>query len=337
MKEEINLRATTAISAINLSKTSIQERITGVTRTNAKNFHKIQRAEVLLQKLECIGCQKTHTKKDHCERHMRQCSHVDKTKIPQTQFLIEQKQLEQCSYLSMKIKKNDEDPNVKEIKIPEYIYEVKCGYICKKWQDYYKENLAQGRPINLCVDARNDDFWQNLHKNMLKLTGALFSIVVEDNPWKGQKSMPYSYLLNQRLKQIPLTFIQQHGIIFYWTLSNTQHIGESHLRQNGYQIRKTLAWIKLTHKQNLINSSKPEYSIEYCIIGVKGNFDQAKLNQIPDEIWAERTEHSKKPQEFWDMIDQIFQGSIDWKYSPGQTLIKTTQFMLAIRLRVMKK
>ncbi|KEJ82546.1 MT-A70 family protein [Oxytricha trifallax] len=239
-------------------------------------------------------------------QHMKKCSLVDKSLIKNKQRLYDEKEIDRWNYGEMRSLKQIQDPKQSELRVPEFIYEVKGGYICQAWINYFRQQFIHGLPIKLQSDVRNDYLWENLIAAMLKVVGALFMIVVQDNPWKGQKALPYEYLSNKSLRQIPLNQIQEEGIIFYWTLFNTQKEGFKILQEQGYEVVKVLEWVKLTNKGNLINSINPEYSIEYCLIGIKGSLYENLIKDIPDQIIAERRQHSEKPQEFWSMINLLF-------------------------------
>ncbi|KEJ82784.1 hypothetical protein OXYTRIMIC_004 [Oxytricha trifallax] len=157
----------------------------------------IQRVEDLLLNLECLGCFKTFPQTFNCNRHMKKFSLVDKSLIKNKQRLYDEKEIDRWNYGKMRSLKQIQDPKQSELRVPEFIYEVKGGYICQAWINYFKQQFKLGLPIKLQSDVRNDYLWENLIAAMLKVVGALFKIVVQDNPWKGQKALPYEYLSNK--------------------------------------------------------------------------------------------------------------------------------------------
>ncbi|KEJ82582.1 hypothetical protein OXYTRIMIC_224 [Oxytricha trifallax] len=174
---------------------------TSQTRANHWNkskkcrlYHKVQRAEDLLQNLICLGCGVSYGTFYNCQRHMNECNRVDKASIPKQQIIYDEKVLDQWNYGEMKFQKKLLDPKQSELQLPEFIYELKNGYISAKWLSYFKQQFINGLPIKLRSDVRNDFFWNNLKITMLKLIGSLFKIVVQDNPWKVQRELPYQYL-----------------------------------------------------------------------------------------------------------------------------------------------
>ncbi|KEJ82850.1 MT-A70 family protein [Oxytricha trifallax] len=271
-----------------------------------KEYHRIQRVEDLLQNLECLGCGDTFDTLLNCHRHMNESAKVEISQIPKKETLYDEKVLNRWNYGNMKFLKQQQDPNQSHLKLPEFVFEVKGGYICQKWVKFFRQQFRCGLPIKMRSDVRNDYLWDNLRATMLKVNGCLFKIVVQDNPWKGQNELPYHYLSIKSLRQIPLKQIQQEGIIFYWTLFNTQNDGLKILKQQGYEVVKTQTWFKYTNLGNPINSKSPQYSKEYCLIGIKGSLYKNMIDRIQDEIHAKRREHSEKPEEFWNMIVELF-------------------------------
>ena len=74
---------------------------------------------------------------------------------------------------------------------------------------------------------------------------------------------------------------------------------------------KTIAfnWVKITNKGNFCKNVAPYTmkSSEICLLGIKGRMLKYKVaNNIESLVIAERTQHSKKPQEVRRRIELLF-------------------------------
>lgn len=96
--------------------------------------------------------------------------------------------------------------------------------------------------------------------------------------------------------------IKDQGLIFYWVLPGTIKVGLRVFRKFNYTFLKVIRWVKLTKKRNLINSKRPEFYIELCLVGYKGMIDQGLLNDVPGTIVSVVRGNYEKPEELWDWI-----------------------------------
>ncbi len=115
----------------------------------------------------------------------------------------------------------------------------------------------------------------------------------------------------QELKELPIKKISKNdAVCFMWVTDS--HIDEALeiFKAWGFSY-KTIAfnWIKTTSKGNYCKNVAPwtMKSSEICLLGIKGTMTKYKQsNNIESLVIAERTKHSKKPQEVRNRIELLF-------------------------------
>jgi len=162
-----------------------------------------------------------------------------------------------------------------------------------------------------------------------------YQIIYADPPWrygskelygdkvKGYKNgqrkrftkleIIYDTMSLQDIKNLPVKEISENdSVCFMW-------VTDSHLKQGievmeswGFKY-KTIAfvWLKKYNTGTRVYNLAPWTlkSTEICILGTKGRMSKYKSrNDIKALVEAERTKHSKKPQEVMFRIEQLFCG-----------------------------
>jgi len=113
------------------------------------------------------------------------------------------------------------------------------------------------------------------------------------------------------IKQLPVkNMIAKNSACFLWVTDSHLKQGIEVLESWGFKY-KTVAfvWIKKTSKGNTFVNFAPWTlkSSEICLLGMKGTMGKLKTdNTVRQLIEAERTKHSKKPNEARERIEQLF-------------------------------
>lgn len=157
-----------------------------------------------------------------------------------------------------------------------------------------------------------------------------YNIVYEDPAWKyGSKSkvndhqgeavrgegnsleFAYDTMSVQDIKNLPVkNIIADDCACFLWVTDSHLKEGIEVLESWGFKY-KTIAfnWIKKTNKGNTFKNVAPWTlkSSEICLLGTKGAMTKyKKSNNVEQLIEAERTKHSKKPEEAIIRIEKLF-------------------------------
>lgn len=153
-----------------------------------------------------------------------------------------------------------------------------------------------------------------------------YNIIYADPPWhygsksavnntKGSEIKPlsehYPSMKLEELQSLPVKDITaEDAACFMWVTDS--HLDEAIelLKSWGFSY-KTIAfnWVKLTSKGNYCKNVAPwtMKSSEICLLGIKGKMSQYKAsNNVESLVVAERTKHSKKPEEVRRRIETLF-------------------------------
>lgn len=153
-----------------------------------------------------------------------------------------------------------------------------------------------------------------------------YQIIYADPPWKyGSKSKVnnssgneikklsehYESMTTQDIKNLPIKDItEKDACCFMW--STDSHLKEAIEIMEAWGFKyKTIAfnWIKKTSKGNTRVNVAPWTlkSSEICLFGTKGTMTKYKKNNsIMQLVEAERTKHSRKPEEVRLRIESLF-------------------------------
>ncbi len=160
----------------------------------------------------------------------------------------------------------------------------------------------------------------------MELPNKKYNVIYADPPWhygsksavnntKGSEIKPlsdhYNTLSLEDLKLLPIDSLTEKDVAcFMWVTDS--HIDEALdiFKAWGFQY-KTIAfnWSKTTSKGNYCKNVAPwtMKSSEICLLGTKGAMSKNKqANNIESLVIAERTKHSKKPDEVRKRIDLLF-------------------------------
>ena len=153
-----------------------------------------------------------------------------------------------------------------------------------------------------------------------------YKIIYADPPWHyGSKSAVnnstgsdhkplsehYNTMSLSDMKQLPIKdMTDKDAACFMWVTDSHLEEAIEIFKAWGFKY-KTVAfnWIKTTSKGNYCKNVAPwtMKSSEICLLGTKGAMTQYKqVNNIEALVFAERTKHSKKPEEVRSRIDQLF-------------------------------
>lgn len=139
------------------------------------------------------------------------------------------------------------------------------------------------------------------------LPEGMFATVVADPPWlyenqstRGATSDHYGGLTVEQLCAIPVSDrVAEKAHLYLWTTNGFLREAFDVLEAWGFQYKTTLVWVKpQIGMGNYFRSSS-----EYVLFGVHGKLRTRDSNQ-PNWFQAPRTQHSKKPGLFFDLVEK---------------------------------
>ncbi len=149
-----------------------------------------------------------------------------------------------------------------------------------------------------------------------KTTGNLnkrYKTIVIDPPWKQNKTglrsvrpnqgkkLPYKTLTLEEIKNFNINkFADDECLVFLWTIDKYLEDAHKILREWGFKKHCVFVWNKNTG----VCPFSVQFRNEYCLMGYRGKF---KLNKIgvPTHFFAKVREHSRKPDEFYEIVKEI--------------------------------
>lgn len=167
------------------------------------------------------------------------------------------------------------------------------------------------------VQSRNDEA-RRAAASLPAPTGLYRSIVI-DPPWAieindrdvrpGQVGMHYPTMTNAEIAKIALPMADE-CIVWMWT---TQKFLPSALEiLNGWGLKYlfTMTWHKPGGPQPF---GLPQYNSEFIVVARRGGQPFIDTKAFPTCFQAPRREHSRKPDEFYDLVSRVTAGPrIDW-------------------------
>lgn len=167
------------------------------------------------------------------------------------------------------------------------------------------------------VVARNDRVRREAAA--LPVPAGQFRTVVIDPPWPmkiierdvrpGQVGMHYPTMSIDEIKAIELPLAEQ-ATVYLWTTQKFLPDAFDVLRAWGLDYRFAMVWKKPGGPQPY---NLPQYNCEFILVGTRGSLLFLDTKQFFTAFDAPRREHSRKPDEFYDLVRRVSPAPrIDW-------------------------
>jgi len=142
----------------------------------------------------------------------------------------------------------------------------------------------------------------------------IFRTIVIDPPWPMEKirrdvapdqiDMDYKTMSIEEIKKFPINnFVQKDGCqIYVWTTQKFLPITFDILKGWGFDYFFTMIWHKNGGFQPF---NLPQYNAEFVLFGSKGSLKFTTTKSFFCAFNANRKEHSRKPDEFYDLVKRV--------------------------------
>ena len=140
----------------------------------------------------------------------------------------------------------------------------------------------------------------------------LFDVIVIDPPWNYGTQLlaeayraanPYPEMTQDELKAIELP-ANDNCVLFLWTTHKFIWDAKELLDHWGFNYRCMFVW----NKQKIGTGSLIRMQCEFCLMGLKGKPTFKDVHNIRDLIEEPRREHSRKPDAFYQLVDELCTG-----------------------------
>lgn len=136
-----------------------------------------------------------------------------------------------------------------------------------------------------------------------------FAAIVSDPAWDIHMSLPYGTCKDTELLSLPMTELQDEGIIMLWVTGRSIEVGRQALIKWGYKICDEMIWIKLNQLKRTIVTGRTghwlNHSKEHLLVGLKGNPVWLTRKVDLDIVVSNTRQTSRKPDEIYDIVERM--------------------------------
>ena len=139
-----------------------------------------------------------------------------------------------------------------------------------------------------------------------------YRVLYADPPWKYGNTMPdyfkeqadhYPLLTVAEICDLPVKdIVEDNAVLFLWTTSPILEESFQVIRSWGFTYRASFVWDKVKHNMGHYNSVRHEF----LLVGVRGSCQPDVQKLFDSVVTEERTEHSKKPELFYEIIETLY-------------------------------
>jgi N6-adenosine-specific RNA methylase IME4/ParB-like chromosome segregation protein Spo0J len=139
-----------------------------------------------------------------------------------------------------------------------------------------------------------------------------YRVIYADPPWKYGNTMPeyfyeqadhYPLMTVEELCAMPVKEIaEDNAVLFMWVTSPILEESFQVINAWGFKYKASFVWDKIKHNMGHYNSVRHEF----LLVCVRGSCQPDVKKLFDSVVSEERTEHSKKPETFRNIIDTIY-------------------------------
>jgi len=251
-------------------------------------------------KIECI---KSNENSEQCEKlHFAKIlqPHTDES-LGDCSFLNTCFHMDTCKYIHYEV---DAEDIRKQRKLKSMTPEKLDMNLGKK-----SMNVLAGPDLKLVPPQWVQCDLRNLNLSVL----GKYSVVMADPPWDIHMELPYGTMSDDEMRHLPVTKLQDEGLIFLWVTGRAMELGRECLKIWGYERVDEIIWVKTNQLQRIIRTGRTGHWInhgkEHCLVGLKGPHTKLNRGLDCDVIVAEVRATSHKPDEIYGLIERLSPGT----------------------------
>ena len=193
----------------------------------------------------------------------------------------------------------------------------KSGSHKSNWDDYCQEIGVERRTINRWIERYLNPILGQMTQENPELPPGKYNVMLADPPWlygQDQHSREkqdtvlgthYPSMTTEKICELPIKELgADNSVLFIWTTSPKLFETKQVIDAWGYEYKTSMVWDKVKHNVGYYVSVRHEF----LLICTRGSClpDNPKL--YDSVITQERTEHSKKPEVFYEIIENLYKG-----------------------------
>lgn len=160
------------------------------------------------------------------------------------------------------------------------------------------------------IQAQIDKPKHNNHVDIFT-TDNKYRVIYADPPWQyndkqdteklGGAVKHYPTMPLDEICDLPIP-AEKNAVLFLWTTSPMLEDSFKVINAWGFKYKSSFIWDKIAHAIGHYNSVRHEF----LLVCVRGSCTPDVPKLLDSVVSIERTEHSRKPKEFRDMIDELY-------------------------------
>ncbi|NLO01815.1 MAG: hypothetical protein GX126_05770 [Bacteroidales bacterium] len=180
----------------------------------------------------------------------------------------------------------------------------------EKQETYLKKASEENLSVrDLREQVRKDSvtFTENI-----EMPNDKYDLVYADPPWQYGNSLPnyvttpdnyYPLMSIDQICQMPIKeIINKDAVLFLWVTSPMLQDAFKVIEAWGFKYKTSFVWDKIKHNMGHYSSVRHEF----LLLAIRGSYPLHNLKLYDSVYSEERTEHSKKPQFYYQMIEDIY-------------------------------
>lgn len=153
---------------------------------------------------------------------------------------------------------------------------------------------------------------EEIEKGNIEKPDGLFDVIAVDPPWNYGTSFdadgrrvanPYPEMTQEQLKALEIP-AKDNCVMFLWTTQKFIWDAKELLDTWGFTYRSMIVW----DKEKIGMGDLIRMQCEFCLVGIKGSPVFKDNHSVRDIIREPRREHSRKPEEFYRIVDSLCAG-----------------------------
>ncbi len=180
--------------------------------------------------------------------------------------------------------------------------------------------IDSGEDVRAAIrTAKKREYTERVYRENPKALEGKYRIIYADPPWKyiglnqadeyGHAERHYECLTDEQLceykaggKRSVKDLADDNAVLFLWVTSPLLERCFSVIKAWGFQYKASFVWDKVKHNMGHYNSVRHEF----LLICTKGSC-KPDVSKLLDSVQSiERTEHSKKPERFYEIIESLY-------------------------------
>ena len=253
----------------------------------------------------------TSDKTGQSERNIQRSTQRAENLIPEAKPILREKDITKTEATTLA----RQEPEVQK-RIIKILQEGKVETVNQAYQEVRKEEKKQELEekkkeyTERVEQVKKED---NLKRVDIENTDKKFRIIYADPCWSyndkqntdklGGAIKHYDTMSIKELSELPVReIIEDNAVLFLWVTSPLLEESFEVIKAWGFKYKSSFIWDKVKHNMGHYNSVRHEF----LLIATRGSCtpDNKKLYDSVQSI--ERTEHSSKPKEFMDIIDDLY-------------------------------